>query len=825
MSFGRWQLLQGDAINRCLISPAIEERFAVFADHETMEDRVKYRFINGFVDVGDLPCRKIFWEEMAERKVKPNPTINCSEIHSSSQNQRIDYSLFRHLPTHIQRWAKVYLYTETAGNHAFSLATCGGVRIWTNQHLSATFTPFDRNTEHQTEIQLPLKTGRNEVLIHMEEICERDTQFYYELIKNDDLPLTYDLGEIDHDTLIELEAIANSVHVSDVPENKHFIATLSHKPNQPVRIATTLTCEQYEDMPVSDQIITPGTGSIDLPVPSQAVPLKHNLNIQFELNGLRIERTTGVVLPEAEKAPDPGQLEERKALALSKIAEDGNYTVARLLAILRKESPSESEAAAAERIALEALSKISSRSDCADFSLVPLLWAYQEHEGHPILSESIWKRIRSTILGFRYWLDEPGNDCMWFWSENHVLCFHAAQYLAGLFFPKDTFICSGRSGQEQMTIARERLNHWFDHALEVGMVEWNSSCYFPIDYIGLMSLYHFAGDRDLKEKTRTLMDRLMLMSAAHYQQGMASGTMGRVYQEGLKAGMLNEMSGFGYVAWGDGWISRQCCALPLFCMSDYEPPAEANELAHCNSAKGVEIRYTQGMDKAGKIVAWKQKDATLSTVVDHHTGQKGHQQHVVDIQLADDPQARIWINHPGEESPDGSGRPSFWGGNGILPRVAQHQNRAAMIYDLGQSPRIPYTHLHLVSEAMSEVRFTQHWCFVRHQETYVAVFSASPLQPIEQGLTAGEEIRAQGTQNAWYLVTSSKTEHGSFDDFVYQYQNCLTDFKKETLELNIHDPQVGVVQLNWQGDFSINGEAKPFSSDIDVIPVISSIHA
>ncbi len=32
--------------------------------------------------------------------------------------------------------------------------------------------------------------------------------------------------------------------------------------------------------------------------------------------------------------------------------------------------------------------------------------------------------MRACILNFRYWMDEPGDDVMWFYSENHALMFH-----------------------------------------------------------------------------------------------------------------------------------------------------------------------------------------------------------------------------------------------------------------------------------------------------------------------------------------------------------------------------------------------------------------
>ena len=53
------------------------------------------------------------------------------------------------------------------------------------------------------------------------------------------------------------------------------------------------------------------------------------------------------------------------------------------------------------------------------------------------------------ILNFRYWIDEPGNDVMWFFSENHALLFHICQYYAGTLYPNEVFTCSGRTGRCQ----------------------------------------------------------------------------------------------------------------------------------------------------------------------------------------------------------------------------------------------------------------------------------------------------------------------------------------------------------------------------------------
>ena len=111
--------------------------------------------------------------------------------------------------------------------------------------------------------------------------------------------------------------------------------------------------------------------------------------------------------------------------------------------------------------------------DCADFALVPLLWtriAYGER-----LSDALRARIDAATLDFRYWMDEPGNDVQWYFSENHALLFHTAAYLAGSFFADSTFTRSGRSGREQADAGRTRVLAWLDHFEQCEMAEWNSA--------------------------------------------------------------------------------------------------------------------------------------------------------------------------------------------------------------------------------------------------------------------------------------------------------------------------------------------------------------
>ena len=74
------------------------------------------------------------------------------------------------------------------------------------------------------------------------------------------------------------------------------------------------------------------------------------------------------------------------------------------------------------------LDYIDARHDCADFRLVSILRSLYCY--HALLSPQITAAMKRTVLGFKYWMDEPGHDSMCYWSENHQLLFAACEYLA-----------------------------------------------------------------------------------------------------------------------------------------------------------------------------------------------------------------------------------------------------------------------------------------------------------------------------------------------------------------------------------------------------------
>lgn len=549
-------------------------------------------------------------------------------------------------------------------------------------------------------------------------------------------------------------------------------------------------------------------GELHLPLPHNLGAAHYQLLLSIKHQGIVLDFPIAInVLPDDVTLENSSSLSERKNRALEHIAREGMDRTCRLLAMMHLHDYGPQT----EALLASTLRRINDREDCSDFSLVPLLWIALRYHGEHFSSEQ-WQGVRASILGYRYWIDEPGNDVMWFWSENHALCFHTAQYLAGQLYPDELFIASGRSGAQQQALAAQRLNQWFDAIDQHGFVEWNSAPYYPVDYIGLFAIYHLADAPWLRARAKVVIDRLMLLSSLHYQGGMASGTMGRVYEKELLAGRLTELSAYGCVAWVGGEYNRKCASLPLFCASDYQPPFETERYVLLKEG-ALSACYRCG---GGNIIVWKQPGVALSSCVDHHTGKPGHQQHLMDVQFSSHPDTKIWINHPGDSEPGSEKRPSFWAGNGIMPRLMQVKNSAMLYWRIPADHSLRWTHAYLPQQRFDEVILLPRACIVRAGNAFAALICSSPVTAVQEGMTAGMEIRAEQGEVAWYVEVGE----GDFSAF-YQSMSILSvHIDDDCARVREAGSTSERMALSWQGECRVLGVSHCFPTQVSVEPRI-----
>lgn len=189
-----------------------------------------------------------------------------------------------------------------------------------------------------------------------------------------------------------------------------------------------------------------------------------------------------------------------------------------------------------------------------DFAMAPLLRIIYRHSG--AIASGDYEEIRRTILEFRYWMDQPGQDSRCYWSENHQILFASEEYLAGQMFPDAVFGVDGRTGREHQAAGRRRVLTWLHQRWSYGFAEWYSNVYYVFDVGALCNLIDFSEDEEVATKSRIILDLLLYDVATQSVRGAFASTMGRAYERHRKSaaagdatrGIIQNIWGFGLPA-------------------------------------------------------------------------------------------------------------------------------------------------------------------------------------------------------------------------------------------------------------------------------------
>ena len=810
---GTFVISQGDSITAWALSPVSEQYYP--GEPSLAEDRVNYRFINGFVDVGTLPCRVALFREIAERRPALEADWPVESLHLPGANRRVEFSRFRHRPTRLARWCRTVLVPPADGDYRFDIVTCGGVHIWVDGQLQAAFEPYTRNKEQRREIVLPLCATGSEVVVLTEEMAERDTNWYFELSLVSATSIEVRLpGAVPQGDSATLKSLADSVRPAGEVVGPGGLKLVFDTPAaETVAVTVTIQPTSHAEGVILERRLELPTGATELQVCADGVLPDgyHLVELVFSTGAARVTRNIGcAVLASLKPGRLSAELEQRKRLALDYVAAHGELRMGTALALLASVRQDDARLRPIIETTLDAIEE---RRDCSDFVMVPLLWALMTYsERIPV---DLADRARHAVLDYRYWVDEPGNDVMWFWSENHVLCFHVSQLLAGQWLGAERFSASERLGAEQAELGSLRLDKWFDAVERDGLAEWNSAAYYPIDFIGLLALVELT-DGPASERARQLLDRLFTMIALHTLGGVPAGSMGRAYDKELRAGPLTELAPFAAVAFGRGWLNSGVAALPQFLIGRYAPPTDLLRYAEPGANEAFEAHYVQGHDEAALLALYKTANVQLSSTVDGRPGAGGHQQHIMDVRFAAHPFARAWINHPGEDDPWGQNRPSYWAGNGVLPRVGQSANVTLMLYDLSERARVNFTHAYLSADGIDQRVVDGRWLIARSGSGLVAFGASGPISAVTHGPGAGREYRVAGARTAWVAIVADGTDVEPFRRYL---ANVGLAFDPGLMKVTLQRPDQPILSLDWHSGLALDGVLQDFPNRT-VTPVV-----
>ena len=244
----------------------------------------------------------------------------------------------------------------------------------------------------------------------------------------------------------------------------------------------------------------------------------------------------------------------------------------------------------------ERFAKIRARKDTSDFDLTSLLRMLYLDPQNGVLPGDIRSEIEDVVLGFKYWLDEPGPDTMVWWSENHQILFHALEYLAGHLYPERVFYNSGMTGREHMDHARPLLLRWLYNRARFGFSEFHSNVYFDEDMPALINLVDFAPDEEIRGKAAIILDMIALDMASNYYKGSFATAHGRTYPDRLLSGLRDSTRDAAWIMLGLGPVTSvtqlegsSFSATMLATSQNYNPPPLLEAYARL-TAGGLEHR-------------------------------------------------------------------------------------------------------------------------------------------------------------------------------------------------------------------------------------------
>lgn len=677
------------------------------------------------------------------------------------ENEKIDFSTAFPTTHEVKVNGEFYIEVSEKGSYSIELSTCGRVVIFVNDKQQVDYAPFTRNIISKKNILIKLDEGVNKINLFTSELAERDVIYNFQLKNLSAINFkcfTYvdaNPSELSEAIKILQDAYFNKDEYLEGEEVKlHYNnnklqkdLTIQIEPMRPV-------VKDWKDVPsfTYESVFSPyeSTTTVDdqnFPVGTYRLSLSTRVDNEYITRNILFSKYCDT--PNGIKT-----VVGRKEFIKQNLAQNSadNITKALLLMGLGKD---ENEFISSLDNGLEF---ISTHGDCADFQTVPLLWIIQKYSN--LLSEEKQNEIKTILLDFRYWMDEYGNDAMWWFSENHAFLFHISQYLAGAQYPNELFTRSGKKGREQYEIGKSRILHWFETFNKYQFAEWNSTTYFPVDFIGFIALYECAPDLEIKNMAKEALDLSFDIIQKNIHHKLMPSTYGRVYENELKGMRNGELAMITWLFFDRGYYNKTNRASIMFVLSDYEPKFLTEY--DINSNKDVEVFYKQGFNEVG-CYTYKSQDYMLSTVINYKYKQRGHQQHIMNVSFSID-EILMWINNPGEKVFSGDSRPSYWAGNSTNPQVFAKENVLIYNYD-NTTSEVNYTHMYFPTYKFEKFEIKDNVALAENKGSYIGIVSTGSIALTDQGPVANRELKFDGLKGQVVVVLGSKETHDSLENF------------------------------------------------------------
>jgi hypothetical protein len=463
-----------------------------------------------------------------------------------------------------------------------------------------------------------------------------------------------------------------------------------------------------------------------------------------------------------------------------------------------------------------ALTRITTRGDCADFEVLGLMHLWHRVPSHAWAAE-LRDEVERALVGMKYWITQPGLDAMCYFTENHQLVWHVAQRLAGSTWPDRRFIVDGRTGADHAEEGRRRAASWIRRKLEGGFSEFDSNAYLAIDALALVSLVELDEDYDLRAAAEALLDKTLLSLASNSWRGVHGAAHGRSYVQTLRTSRLEETAPILWLLAGVGALND--AVLPVTALATarrYRLPDIIRRLAGSEPSVwwGRQVyrgNYAFERDLLTRpygsdLRVWRTPGAMLSSVQDYRSGLPGLQEHIWGATLGSEVQ--VFATHPANSDNGSSARPNAWAGQRVLPHARQDRDVVLVVHAFPVGDPEARTHLWLPVAHCDQWRYHGSWVAARVDTGFVAVATPGGLRPATSGDVAWQEWTPVGPGMAWVATVGwagpeATDPAPAFDRWVSQLAEPVAEDRQ--LSWTAHDGRT--FQLSWDGTFLRNGEA------------------
>lgn len=730
---------------------------------------------------------------------------------------------FHHTPHFVRMWAYVVVETEAGWTGTAALTSNGPADVWLNDAAVFRTGHFAHQIPRTCPFQLTLPPGRQSLTVRFACVALRENPMAMALqLRNcPDLRWLLPTPPRWEDSRTQLESILREAFLTQDAYGREDDLLICWPEGKPLTRPVTLRLERADGRIYSENRtegrqlpqVRIGTSYL-FPQGSYTLRLMPDLE-EFYVGGRQVERRFPVYnCGNVEYSRSHyGAYSQRRQEALRHAAQ-GSASVFNEIAKM--------ELGQWELVNWDVwqgcLDMISSRADCSDFYLAGILGACLRYGESPEFDGQALAAARACILGFRYWMDEPGQDAMCFWSENHQILFHCCETLAGQLFPEEVFANDGRTGDAHRRSGEQRVLSWLRKRAAGGFREWDSNTYFEEDVLALTHLADLAGSDEVHEMATVVLDKLFFSLAVNSFQGVFGSTHGRSYAPFIKSGYEEATSGLGRMLWGMGvWNDKVLGTVSLACAGNYRLPPVIEAIARdpaaeiwCRERHAGTLESWCDLDEGAweiNKVAYKTPDYMLASAQDYMPGQPGYQQHI--WQATFGPSAVVFVTHPPCLSEDGAHRPNAWHGNVRLPRVAQHRDVLIALYDLGDDDWLNFTHAYFPIPSFSSYYMQGGWAFAMIGEAYLALRASTGAHVVLHGSHARRELRAAGPRTAWILQLGRKSQDGTFREFRDRVRKLKLDV--DGLHVSFDSLRGDSFEFGWDTPFMRNGAAVPLS--------------